>query len=300
METILKPNFFIVGAPKSGTTALYSYLTQHPEIFMSRLKEPQFFASDIFGHQRNVTTMAEYLRQFEEARAPAIGEASTCYLASPGAPGEIKEFCPSARIIIMLRNPVDVMYAEHSERLINGGEHIVDFAAELDANEPRRYRTGPFKGQRAVRPSYCQVVRFSQHVKRYIDAFGRTNVHVIVYDDFSKNPQLAYQNVLTFLGVSQNHECAFNVVNANRRIRNTTLHDFLSHPPKILQGLARSLLARSIRQRITTYLNGFNEKFVPRPEMNQLLRKRLESEYAEDVRELSRLVDRDFSSWTTT
>ncbi len=66
METIPKPNFFIVGAPKSGTTALYSYLTQHPQIFMSRLKEPQFFASDIFGHQRNVTTMAEYLRQFEE------------------------------------------------------------------------------------------------------------------------------------------------------------------------------------------------------------------------------------------
>ncbi len=200
----------------------------------------------------------------------------------------------------MLRNPVDVMYAEHSERLVNGGEHIVDFAAALDANEPRRYRTGPFKGQRTVRPGYGQVVRFSQHVKRYIDAFGRTNVHVIVYDDFSKNPQLAYQNVLTFLGVSQNHECAFNIVNANRRIRNTTLHDFLSHPPKILQGLARSLLARSIRQRLTTYLNGINEKFVPRPEMNQLLRKRLESEYAEDVRELSRLVDRDFSSWTTT
>jgi len=298
METIPKPNFFIVGAPKSGTTALYSYLRQHPEIFMSRLKEPQFFAGDIFGHQRNVTTMAEYLRQFEEARTPAIGEASTCYLVSPGAAHEIKEFCPGARIIIMLRNPVDVMYAGHCERLVNGGEHIVDFAAALDAIEPRRYRTGPFKGQRVARPSYRQVVLFSQHVKRYIDIFGRPNVHVIVYDDFAKNPRLAYKNVLVFLGVSPNHECAFNVVNANRRIRNTTLHDFLSHPPKILQGLARVLLARSIRQRLSKYLNTFNEKFVPRPEMNQLLRKRLESEYAEDVRELSRLVDRDLSNWT--
>lgn len=299
MEKIPKPNFFIVGAPKSGTTALYSYLSQHPDIFMSRLKEPQFFASDIFGHQRNVTTMAEYLRQFEEARAPAIGEASTCYLASPGATREIKEFCPEARIIIMLRNPVEVMYAGHSERLVGGGEHIADFATALESNEIRRYRSGPFKGERVARLSYRDVVRFSPNVKRYMDTFGRPNVHVIVYDDFAKEPRSAYENVLIFLGVSPNHECAFQVVNPNRRIRSNRLHDLVSHPPKALRGFTRALLSRSARQRLAAYLSNFNEKLAPRPEMDPLLRKRLQSEYAQEVQELGRLIDRDLSGWTT-
>src|ERR1700747_3640485 len=123
MKSGPRPNFFIVGAPKAGTTALYSYRAQHPEVFMSRLKEPQFFASDICGNQRNVTTLSEYLKLFEDAHALAIGEASTCYLASPGAAEQIRSVCQEPRIIVMLRNPVDVMYAEHSERLFDGTEH---------------------------------------------------------------------------------------------------------------------------------------------------------------------------------
>jgi hypothetical protein len=299
MEKIPKPNFFIVGAPKSGTTALYSYLSQHPEIFMSRLKEPQFFASDIFGHQRNVTTLPEYLRQFDEARAPWIGEASTCYLASPGATQEIKEFCPEARIIIMLRNPVDVMYAGHSERLVGGGEHIADFATALESNEIRRYRSGPFQGEPVVRLNYRDVVRFSRNVKRYMVTFGRPNVHVIVYDDFAHQPRSAYENALTFLGLSPNHECSFNVVNANRQVRSNRIHDLVAHPPQALQGLAHAILPRSIRKRLAKHVSNFNEKFAPRPGMDPLLRKRLQSECAQEVQELSRLIGRDLSNWTT-
>lgn len=84
---------------------------------MSKLKEPQFFAADICGDQRNVTTLSEYLTHFREARTDVIGEASTWYLGSRYAAHAIREFCPLARIVVMLRNPIDVMYAAHSERL---------------------------------------------------------------------------------------------------------------------------------------------------------------------------------------
>ena len=113
-----KPDFFIVGAPKCGTTALYTYLKQHPEIFMSPQKEPQFFANDVLGDRRHTCTWAEYLSCFAAARgAKRIGEASVAYLGSPCAPKQIKMFNPAAKIIIMLRNPVDMMHSLHNQRL---------------------------------------------------------------------------------------------------------------------------------------------------------------------------------------
>ena len=162
--TVPKPNFFIVGGPKCGTTALYTYLKNHPEIFMSRIKEPQFFAADIFCDQRTVQTLADYLSCFAAARnEKRIGEASTAYLGSRNAAQEIKAFNPNAQIIIALRNPVEVMYAEHSERVFCNVEHIRNFNAALDSGEQRRWRTGPFKNQKVIRLRYRETQRDSRN-----------------------------------------------------------------------------------------------------------------------------------------
>jgi len=300
MKAICKPDFFIVGAPKAGTTALYSYLKQHPEIFVCSLKEPQFFAEDICGHQRNVTTLSEYLRHFDHARAVAVGEASTCYLGSPGAAQEIRMFCGKARIIIMLRNPIDVMYAEHSERLFDGTEHITSFPMALDSKEDRIWRCGHFSGERVSRLEYRELVKFSEQVKRFIDVFGWQNVHVIVYDDFVKSPRNAYNEVLTFLGVSPHDKCRFEVIHANRRVRSIIIHDLLRRPPKVIRGLLRTIVPLSSRrQKIGNYLNALNIQFVARPALDQHFRKRLALELAREVRDLGRLIDRDLSEWTS-
>ena len=103
---------------------------------MSRIKEPQFFAADIFCDQRTVQTLADYLSCFAAARnEKRIGEASTAYLGSRNAAQEVKAFNPNAQIIIALRNPVEVMYAEHSERVFCNVEHIRNFNAALDSGE---------------------------------------------------------------------------------------------------------------------------------------------------------------------
>jgi hypothetical protein len=299
MKAICKPNFFIVGAPKAGTTALYSYLKQHPEVFMCSPKEPQFFAGDICGHQRNVTTLSEYLRHFEDAHAIAVGEASTCYLGSPGAVQEIRALCGKARIIIMLRNPIDVMYAEHSERLYDGTEHITSFPTALDSKEDRIWRCGHFSGERVSRLKYRELVKFSEQVKRFIDVFGWQNVHAILYDDFVKSPRHAYDEVLTFLGVSPHHECRFEVIHANRRARSTIIHDLVRHPPKLVRGLLRTIIPLSGRRKIGSYLNALNIEVVVRSALDQPFKERLALEFAREVRDLGSLIDRDLSKWTS-
>src|SRR5215469_17477012 len=111
-----RPSIFIVGAPKCGTTALYTYLKAHPDVFMSPLKEPQFFAEDLLGNRRNVCNWESYLALFAATGRRRAGEASAVYLGSPSAATKIKHFSPAAQIVIMLRNPVEVMHAEHGER----------------------------------------------------------------------------------------------------------------------------------------------------------------------------------------
>jgi len=187
MRGVNKPDFFIVGAPKCGTTALYTYLAGHPDIGMSRQKEPLFFASDL-GHQRNSATLAEYLRNFDHTTGKSrIGEASTGYLACRTAPQEIFDFNRMARIIVMMRNPIDVSHALHSERMFGGTEHIARFELAFYSQETRYL-------------GYRETTRFSEQIQRYFAVFGRERVHVVLFDDFASAPGIAYEKVLSFLG----------------------------------------------------------------------------------------------------
>jgi len=299
MGATAEPNFFIVGAPKAGTTALWTYLRQHPQIFMSTLKEPQFFASDIRGNQRNITNLPDYLELFRGAQQPAIGEASTCYLGSPAAPREIKTFCQQARIIIMLRNPIDVMYAQHSECVFDGTEHIADFRTALDSMETRVWRSGRCRGQPVQRLGYRELVKFSQQVRSFLEAFGRPNVHIIVYDDFAADSAEVYRSVLTFLGVSPSHECSFDVVHANRTIRSSAIQDLLRHPPNLVKRFTRAFLTKRARTGLGHRLNRINTRVVVRPMLDPEFRRRLETDFISEVQQLGHLVGRDLSSWVS-
>ena len=141
-----RPDFFIVGAPKCGTTAMNDYLKDHPELFIPARKKLHFFGSDLeLRRSRRITTQ-EYLSYFALARAEKrLGEASVWYLYSQRAAAEIKAFSPAARIIIMLRNPVDMMYSMHSQRLYSGKQDIRDFAEALEVEEERRQGLRPYQ-----------------------------------------------------------------------------------------------------------------------------------------------------------
>jgi hypothetical protein len=188
------------------------------------------------------------------------------------------------------------MYAEHSERVFGGTEHITDFEVALDSSEPRTWRSGPFKGHLVRNLRYREITAFSEQVQRYLRVFGEENVHVIIYDDFALHPDVAYQSVVSFLGVVPHWEGDFNVVNANRRARSRAVHDLLRYPPARAKQFARALLSQSMRRTFGDCLRWLNIKQTARPLLDEKFRKRIAMEYAPEVGQLSRVLDRDLLS----
>ena len=284
-----KPNLFIVGAPRCGTTSLWSYLKGHPEIFMSSEKELYFFDADLRTNPATTISLEKYLRHFSTAGdEKKIGEATPSYLRSPGAPRAIKEFSPTAQIIIMLRNPVDVMHSLHSGALY-GLEPITDFEAALamDATRTGRERVG-----------YRDLTDFPSQVQRYLDLFGRENVHTIIYDDLKRDPAAVYQDTLRFLGVRLGFTPQFIILSANERVRNIRLQRTLSRPSRALRHLS-ALVPSGLRPRIRRALFNCNLEVRPRPPMDLELRRRLQKEFEPKVEQLSKLLGCDLSGWCT-
>ena len=229
---VKRPDFFIVGAFKAGTTAMYEYLRAHPQLFMSVPKEPMYFGADLTPRYRRMTE-EEYLALFKGAAdTQRAGEASPWYLYSTSAPREILDFAPAAQAIVMLRNPVDVMYAQHSQLVFNQREDIADFGEALAAEEDRR------RGERmpadALRPEalfYRHSVRFADQLRHWFDVFGRERVHVIVFDDMIADPRAAYRATLEFLGVDPAYDVDLSVYNPNRHARSGLVQRLIFAPP---------------------------------------------------------------------
>jgi hypothetical protein len=292
------PDFFIVGAFKSGTTALYEYLRQHPQVFMPFHKEPLFFGDDLTRRYGRMTR-DQYLDLFREARPDQrAGEASAWYLYSKSAAREIAAASPGAGIVVMLRNPVDVMYAQHSQLLFNVEEDIVDFgaalAAEPDRRRGERLPPGPLRVENLY---YRESVRFAEQVRRYLDAFGNERVHVIVFDDFRDDTPAAYRAVLEFLGVDPTFTPDFEVRNPNKQVRFKALQRLVYQPPgpllRAVPVLRRFPLVHRLRERVLS----MNSAARRRPAMDPGLRRRLLDELAPEIEELGRLIGRDLSAW---
>ncbi|SRR6056297_999156 len=138
-DSIKKPNFFIIGAPKCGTTSLYYYLKDHPDIFMAEPKEPHYFSTDFSDKFRKVLTREDYLNLFKEAKKyKAVGEGSTEYLYSKEAVPNILKFNSEAKFIVMVRNPIELVISLHQELFVEMNENIEDVEKAWDLQEKRR------------------------------------------------------------------------------------------------------------------------------------------------------------------
>ena len=292
-----RPDFFIVGAPRCGTTALYEYLRGHPEIFLPEHKEPLYFGSDLTQIHGKLTE-EDYLRLFAPATpGQRIGEASTWYLCSKEAPREIHAFSPNAKIIIMLRNPVDVMYSLHGEIVFYGGEELLDFEEALAAEPDRRQgrRLGPTRRPEAL--FYRETVRFADQVERYLDEFGSDHVKVIVFDEFIRDLVSAYVDVLRYLGVDESYRPSFERVNESKRSLSPRLQAFVVRPPKPVARLIPLLRRAPLAHQVRSALLSANSRTYDRPPMSEPLRQRLTAELAPEVERLGELIGRDLSAW---
>ncbi len=308
------PDFFLVGAPKCGTTALATYLGEHPEIFMAR-KEQHFFGSDldeIFniggGHDWRLTA-EEYFGMFTDGEdALRCGDASVWYLWSRRAAQEIHAYRPDALIIAMVRNPVEMLPSLHSQLLFNGVEDLKDFSAALAAEPDRRAgrRIPPNNGPHPWRLFYHEVARFHEQLERYFAVFGRERVHVVVYDDLVLDPHMTYRAVLEFLAVDSTFVPSFRVVNPNKQVRSRLVQRVVwevCDPSSRIRRIGKPLIpvhrARSAMLRnVPSRLSKLNTAVAPRPPLDARVRAELVAEVADDVEALGGLIVRDLSHWS--
>ncbi len=294
-RTFRKPDFFIVGAPKCGTTAMNNYLSEHPEIFIPDIKEVHFFGRDLDITKGAMRDEGAYLELFTGAKGEKrLGEASVWYLYSRTAAQEICDFNPDAKIVIMLRNPAEMLYSQHSQFLYNGNEDLEDFREALAAESERKAgRRIPKSAHLVDGLFYSETVRYTEQIERYFERFRRENVHIILYDDFRADLPGTYRNLLRFLGVSDDFLPEFAVVNPNKRARSALLRNFVQEPPESIKRLSRVFFPRSLRQRVMKGLDQANVRYEARAPLDPELKGELEHRFAPEAEKLERLLDRE-------
>jgi len=270
---------------------------------MSEEKEPHYFGADLIKtpnfiyYARDVNS---YLQLFAQARTEQrVGEASTMYLKSQTAASEIKEFAPEARIIIMLRNPVDMMHSLHSHMVYNGTEDIQCFALALEAEEDRRLGRRIPKGRGLVDGLfYRQVAKYAEQVERYFGVFGRENVQPIIYDDFRADTSKLYNETLRFLGVRQEFKPLFEIVYGNRQPRNSIFRGLWANRPDIVRRLIMDIAPPRLSRGIQGVIKWVGSRNAPRTPLNPDLRRRLNEDMKGEVEQLSDLLGRDLTHWS--
>lgn len=303
------PNFFIVGKPKSGTTALHSMLQQHPDIFMSAIKEPNHFAVDHIreSERRNrgykglpYKDRESYLKLFEEAGTQKIiGESSTGYLYSTRAAEEIAKFNPHAKILMILREPVDFLYSFHSQLTRSGNENVGDFRKALELEEPRK------KGKRIPSTTsnprilfYSEQARYCEQVERFIAAFDKSQVKIVIYDDFRENNLAVCEEVFEFLGVDAGFVPERRTVNRTREVRALKLAHWLIYHGERKKGSFKETCPKWIVAPIAWVMRKvvFSQK-AHAPLDDRMVRE-LKRKLRPEVSRLSALVGRDLvSEW---
>lgn len=301
-----KPDLFIIGAAKCGTTSLYEYVRGHPQVFMTRAKEPRYFAPDLAigtsGHDLNYPhDEARYLALFADARdEKRLGEASVRYIYSREAPRLIAEFQPRPYIVAMIRNPVDMIYSMHNQRVSEGHEDITDFeqalAAEADRREGRRIPAGSNRHLSI----YRDRARFSGQLQRWFDTFGRERVHVIVFEDMVADPAAVFRRVLEFIEVDPDYQPqSFTAYNKSHAPRSRLLRSLTRS--RLPQWIVWHAMPRLVGDRATrSMVRGFrhssiNRRPAPRSPLPPELRRQLEQEFADDVAATGAMLDRDLA-----
>jgi hypothetical protein len=312
------PDFFIAGQPKSGTTALYQMLKRHPEIYMSRVKEPYYFACDnpkpeLSGERRwssldqtgtHGKTLEEYLALFADARPDQkAGEASTHYLWWPTAPARIAEVQPDARIVAILREPASFLRSLHLQFVQNRHEDETDFRTALSLEDARR--EGRHVPPRSVWPRcllYSDRVQYVEQLRRYHAVFAPERILVLIYDDFRGDNESQVRRVLRFLEVDETVPVEVMDVNPSVSVRSARLDELsraalFGHGP-VWGGMragVRALTPRQLRPRMRKRAKATHRRiaYAKAPAPDEQLMLELRRRYRGEVEALSEYLDRD-------
>lgn len=298
-----QPNFFIIGAPKCGTTALSHFLSKHPEIHFSYPKEPYYWASDFAGVRRQygVESMEAYLNLFVSAsqQTAAIGEGSTVYLASESAVPAILNFQPDAKFIVMLRNPVEIVVSAHLQEFSHLNESEPDFIKAWQLQEERqRGENIPRSCYEPALLQYRKMAKVGFQFDRLVKAVRPDRIHVIYFEDLKQSMLDVYKSTLSFLNVSYDGRTEFPRVNDSKVPRFRLVS-------AALNGRTGTVVSRFVKRRLTGRLERFANRakklLTTRPKAREAMPEQfieqLTAEYYDDIRLLADRTGRDLSAW---
>jgi hypothetical protein len=293
------PNFLIIGSGRSGTTSLYEYLRRHPDVFMSDVKEPGYFAYMEGGlptkgrhsqwvRRNAVTTRAEYEKLFERAgAATAVGEASPIYLIHPAAADRIRATLPDVRLIAILRHPVDRAHAAWSGLLRDGDEDSPTIEEALTM-EDTRLREGWTPSAGLVHNGL-----YFQMLSRYYDRFPRHQIRVYLFDDLVQDPRGLLRDLFGFLGVDESFAPDLSQRFGSTGVVRNPLLRILWRNSRNPRRALRGLVPRAWRDAGYAWVT----RDLVKPPLAPATRAKLMERFRPDIVALQTLIGRDLSVW---
>ena len=286
----MKVDFFIVGAPKAGTTSLYHYLSEHPQVEMSSQKEPDYFSDKAIHEQgmyyakNRVNTLDKYESLFMQKESVVYGEASVSYLFYENVAEDIKKYNPNAKIIIMLRNPIERAFSHY----------LMDYRLGLisDSFENVLAKKSKHKNAHLFYQQYIEVSKYAKQIQRYLVFFEKDNILFIDYEDFKINVSKTVDQVYNFLHISTEFAADINTKHntftmpKNKVIRLIYSFVFLR---KILTFLFPIYLVKNIRVLLF--------KSDRKPELLKETRSLLKRIFNDDIKNLEEVLSKDYSKW---
>ena len=298
------PNFIIGGAPKCGTTAMADYLRDHPSIFLSGIKEPFYWASDMpsMRSSQGVDTFEKYLDLFRYASSgeTQIGEGSTLYLYSEPAIRDVLQWRPDMKFIFMLRRPAEIAHAYHMQMIFHEFEDTTSFPDAWAKCSERRSSGTPVAVRCRERKllQYDAIASIGSQLKRAVDLIPAENRLVLLFDDFVADTKAAYTQACQFLGVEDDGRSEFAKTNSAMKSRNPTLTRMMRSP--IVRDTTQFLkrhLSGSIYSWARTAKHSLMFRNTSRDPLGEDFNRQLHDFFIPEVELVEELLGRNLDSW---
>jgi hypothetical protein len=298
---MILPNFLIIGAAKSGTTAIYTYIKQHPDIFMSSPKELRYFSyrgpypeglDEKYIH-KGVTTFEEYIAHFSEVKdEKIIGEASPMYLYVPGTAERIHAVIPNVKLFAILRNPIDRAFSAYMHAIRDWLEPSSSFKMALEKEQER------IEAGWGILWHYIKAGFYYEQLNRYYEIFDPCQIKVVLYNDLVKTPGELMKSIFDYLEVDPNFiPDMIAKPNVSGFPKNSKFHKFMYRlfmQDNIIKHVGRKLFSESFRRRVMVNMRLIN---LEKRSMPDDIRKQLKDLFVDDIRKLENLIDRDLAFW---
>lgn len=299
------PNFLIIGAGKAGTTSIYHYLRQHPDIYMSPLKETNYFAYEATswsgpnqpvrsenGISFPISSIESYRELFRGvANEQAIGEASPLYMSLPGVAGRIKQHLPDAKLIAILRDPVERAYSSYLMHVRDGREKRT-FLQAISEEEGGLCNNGLVFGQR----HYVRIGFYYQSLRPYFNLFDQNQIAVFLFEDLKNDALGLLRNMFYFLGIAGEYVPDVTIrYNVSGLPKNKLWQPLLGKSP--ITKAIRHILPTRLAQPVMAFQDILRDRQFVKPPLSPEIRSRMIAGYREDILQLQALIQRDLSAW---